>query len=157
MKRLWSRTDAATYGDRPVIGIAWEDAQAYCLWAGKRLPTEAEWEKAARGIDGRSYPWGNRSPSSEQANFGRCCDWAGYETVDPVQYHEQGQSVYGVFNMAGNAREWTADWFGADDRVLRGGSWANTAEDLRVMKRDKEKPGARDATIGFRCVQDAMK
>lgn len=167
---LWGKADIVTYGDHPVIGITWEDAEAYCRWAGKRLPTEAEWEKAARGTDGRRFPWGNKFPARQQANFGHCCDWKGYELLDPVRQHEEGQSVYGILNMSGNAREWTASWYdvnpqangqrnsfaqtAAGDRVVRGGSWANTEQGLDLTKRDKARPDVKDATIGFRCAQD---
>lgn len=106
--------------DHPVVYVFWDDASAYAEWAGKRLPTQEEWEKAARGIDGRDYPWGNQEPSAELCNFNR-----NVGRTSPVgNYSPQGDSPYGCVDMSGNVWEWTDSW--ADNgrfRVLSGGSW----------------------------------
>lgn len=169
--RFWEQIDLKKHKDRPVIGVDWEDAQAYCAWAGKRLPTEAEWEKAAKGSDGRIYPWGNGYPTTKHAKFGQCCEWKGYELLDEVTLHEEGESPYGVYNMVGNVREWTHDWYDGEyyskspasnprgpengaERVIRGGSWANSDKYLQVTNRDREQPNFQSATIGIRCVRE---
>jgi len=183
--QTWDDEAATTVGDRPAIGMTWESAALYCKWAGKRLPTEAEWEKAARGGDARRYPWGDMQPFVDIANYNRGI-WvseaitlvavtSGLEGMS-VRHglKEGGKSPFGVFHMAGNAAEWVADWYERDyyqkspeknpsgpasgeKRVLRGGSWADLPTALRVTARFSAEPDFEDRTTGFRCAMDTTK
>jgi len=152
------------YANHPAVGISWVQAQEYCEWAGRRLPTEAEWEKTARGVDGRIYPWGNTPPGSEYSNFNQQVN----ETTQ-VGMHPKGASPYGALDMAGNVWEWVADGYEPDfyshsaeenpisnspvnRRVLRGGNWDSNAEGIRVTNRFWAFPGRND-TDGFRCAK----
>jgi formylglycine-generating enzyme required for sulfatase activity len=146
-----------------VVNVAWADAAAYAKWAGKRLPTEAEWERACRGlVEGKIYPWGDRNPTNKDARFngidgpGKICQY-------PPNY-------FGLCDMAGNAWEWTADWYEREYyaaaparnpngpetglyRVLRGGSWADVPKYLTCSYRSWARPGERSPNIGFRCAK----
>jgi formylglycine-generating enzyme required for sulfatase activity len=168
----WKDVNPPTDGERPVVGVTWHDADAYCRHYGKRLPTEAEWEKAARGTDGRLFPWGNEEPTRVRANFGAA--WIGYETLAAAGSLEAGKSPYGVHDLAGNAWEWVADWYDSDyyrkssdrnptgpsrggSKVLRGGSWSNMLYDLRATNRNYYTPKNSYFDVGFRCLQDGPK
>ncbi len=118
----WDDEAVLSAGNRPAVGLTWPDAEAYCRWAGKRLPTEAEWEKAARGTDGRRFPWGHMQPFVDIANYNRGVWVSDAITLAPVTSGLEGMSVrhgtkeggkspYGLFHMAGNAAEWVADWY----------------------------------------------
>jgi formylglycine-generating enzyme required for sulfatase activity len=157
----WHEVSQVGDGDRPVIGVLWDDADAYCRHYGKRLPTEQEWEKAARGTDGRRYPWGNEEPTSRHAHFNKCCQWNGYGTLATVGSYEAGKSPYGIYDLAGNAWEWTSSVYSSTNnysyRVIRGGSWLNEASYLRSTYRTWGPPRAKlhPYFFGFRCAQDA--
>jgi formylglycine-generating enzyme required for sulfatase activity len=144
-------------GDHPINCVDWNQAKAYCSWAGKRLPTEQEWEKAARGTDGRKYPWGNQSASCARAVMNDGGTGCGDNKTWPVGSKPSGASPYGAQDMAGNVWEWTSDWYDSKKkgRVLRGGSWYGGAWFVRASNRYRRGPSARyyNDGYGFRCAQ----
>lgn len=153
----------ASQANFPINCVNWEQARAYCTWAGRRLPTEAEWEKASRGENGRKYPWGNIDPSCALANVGGCED-----VVREVGSYGKGVSPYGALDMYGNVSEWVVDWYdssyymtspydnptGPDtgrSHVVRGGSDFYSWLGNTVVTRSSAFPSAQADTIGFRC------
>jgi len=167
------------YSSYPVVNVTWTGAQSYCVWAKGRLPTEAEWEKTARGDDQRWFPWGNDPPGNNRANYCdvNCVDTQyydsskddGFSEAAPVGNYPEGASYYGILDMAGNVWEWTHDWFnagyyqsssesnppgpaGGTTRVARGGSWYNPIDGIQTVVRNYYQPIRAYSTLGFRCV-----
>jgi len=130
----------------PVVGVSWIDAQAFCEWAGLRLPSEQEWEKAARGTDGRAYPWGNEPPAGERANYGHRPG----TTTAAGHFSPAGDSPFGVMDAAGNVWEWTTAEAAGGARIVRGGGWPSDERNLRVTWRVEVDAAQRFNSVGFR-------
>jgi serine/threonine protein kinase len=176
--RRWSNDENATWRlpdgatpvegreDYPVSQVSYNDAETYCKWAGKDLPAEAQWEKAARGPGGNTYPWGNFDPDDSMANYSDSF----IEGTTPTTKYEKGQSYYGAFDMAGNLYQWCKDWYvtgierkannptgpgEGTERVLKGGSYSESMDSLRSPNRISADPATSKAIYGFRCVKKA--
>ena len=162
--------DNPQYQDYPVVSVSWGEANDYCTWVGGRLPSEAEWEKAARGTSIIAYPWGDQNPNCQLANSannatGKFC----LDDTAAVGSYPLGASEYGVYDLAGNVWEWVNDWYnssyyaispyknptGAEDgteKVVRGGSWDYSWNKIRVVYNSNHLPDVRREDFGFRCV-----
>lgn len=160
LPRYWF--DPHLNGDKqPIVGISWYEAMAYAKWAGKQLPTEKEWEFAARGKENRKYPWGNTPPDNIRCNFN---EYLGMPSI--VTMHEEGKTPEGIYDLAGNVYEWTQDYYlpytisrtkpdtvpEPPLRAVRGGCWASPAHEVTCTARKGVFPDLRTNTIGFRCV-----
>lgn len=152
----------------PVVQVTWYDAVDYCRWVGKRLPSEAQWEKAARGDKGFIFPWGSKVSSLKSVNFQK--NWKGVQTLWPVTANIETDSPYGLKGMAGNVREWVQDWYsqnyyktspstnpqgpeGGILKVIKGGSWHSFKADVRSASRGKGGFALKTDGIGFRCAR----
>lgn len=157
----------AQRASQPIYNVDWHDATAYCEWSGKRLPTEAEWERAARGgLEGKDYPWGDEGPSPQKARYNT--------PLGPGPVGEFKPNGLGLYDMAGGVSEWCFDWFdrtyyensparnprGPDEglyRIVRGGAWSDSPKRLLVSFRNWVRPDQKTANLGFRCVRDASE
>jgi formylglycine-generating enzyme required for sulfatase activity len=151
------------FADYPVMGVTYVDAKSYCEWSGRRLPTEAEWEKAARGLESNNYPWGNANPSCSVTNFQGCVG-----DTEKAGSYEAGASAFGVLDMAGNVFEWVSDHYqqtyyetsplvnpeGPSDgtnQIARGGAWNSNDNIIRAANRTQMDAISFSNNVGFRC------
>lgn len=158
--------------NKPIFGLQWKRCRNYCEWRKKRMPTEAEWERAARGIENRIYPWGNEPPDKSRANFGNCCFVQKGKVHNEVGHYEKGNTAEGISDLGGNVAEWVSDWYDkkyykrtpyknpkgpkkGKYHVIRGGAWNSLPMYLRSSSRYGESDGKDYYGIGCRCAKDA--
>lgn len=170
--------DDPAFDDYPVVQVDWGMASVYCAWSGARLPTEAEWEFAARGPENRLFPWGDTFDPARLNYCDKSCAGMsdpsfddGFPDTAPVGSFPQGASWVGALDLAGNVREWVADWYGpyaaeaginpigpvsGESRIPRGGSWYDTPDDVRSLNRGANLPDYTHPKVGFRCAVDSL-
>ena len=158
--------------NKPIFGLQWKRCRNYCSWRGKRMPTEAEWERAAKGIEKRKYPWGNKEPDKKRANFGNCCFIQKGTVLKEVGNYKMGVTPEGIYDLGGNVAEWVHDWYDkkyyqktpyknpkgpkkAKYRVIRGGAWNSLPMYLRSSARYGDSDAKDYYGIGCRCAKDA--
>ena len=158
--------------NKPIFGLQWKRCRNYCEWREKRMPTEAEWERAARGIENRIYPWGNEPPDKSRANFGNCCFVQKGKVHNEVGHYEKGNTAEGISDLGGNVAEWVSDWYDkkyykrspyknpkgpkkGKYHVIRGGAWNSLPMYLRSSSRYGDSDGKDYYGIGCRCAKDA--
>ena len=158
--------------DKPIFGLQWKRCRNYCSWRGKRMPTEAEWERAAKGKENRIYPWGNEEPDKSRANFGKCCFIQKGKLLTKSGYFKKGNTPEGVSDLGGNVAEWVSDWYDkkyyektpyknpkgpkkGKYHVIRGGAWNSLPVYLRSSSRYGDSDSKDYYGIGCRCAKDA--
>ena len=168
----WDRKVRPDMADRPVMGLTWNRCLNYCVWRGKRLPTEAEWERAAGGLNKRVHPWGNEPPTQKRANFGRCCFIMKGEILQKSGAYEEGKTPDGIYDMGGNIAEWVYDWYDKNFyqsspynnpkgpehgkyHTIRGGAWNSVSDYMRSSNRYGHDDAKDFYGIGCRCAQSA--
>lgn len=169
----WDRKVRPDMADKPVFGLRWERCRNYCLWRGKRLPTEAEWERAATGLTSRLHPWGNEPASQKKGNFGRCCFIMNGDILRKAGSYEAGKTPEGVYDMGGNIAEWVYDWYDKNyyqsspyenpkgpergkRHTIRGGAWNSVADYMRSGNRYGHDDAKDFYGIGCRCARSAI-
>lgn len=156
--KYWPTSGLVSHDQKPVVGVSWSEADAYCRHYHKRLPTEQEWEKAMRGTDGRNYPWGNEEPTGRHVNSNKVTnDSNDHGGLIRAWFLEGGKSPYGILDRAGNVWEWTSSDYDRGQKVLRGGAWFYQAFYWGSTDRLGGTPDSRDRDFGFRCAQDVRK
>ncbi len=170
----WGRQVRPEMKKRPVIGLSWKRCNDYCEWKGKRLPTEAEWERAAAGLEGRKYPWGSDTPNKKKANFNRCCFIMKGLTTSEVGSYLLGATPEGIYDLAGNIAEWVYDWYDKNyyknseysnprgpkngtHRTIRGGAWNSLSGYIRSSARFGFDEAKDFYGIGCRCAKSLNK
>ncbi len=157
--------------NKPIFGLQWKRCRNYCEWCEKRMPTEAEWERAAKGTENRIYPWGNEPPDKTRANFGNCCFVQKGKVHNEVGHYEKGNTAEGISDLGGNVAEWVSDWYDkkyykkapyknpkgpkkGKYHVIRGGAWNSLPMYLRSSSRYGDSDGKDYYGIGCRCAKD---
>ena len=170
----WDREVRTDMKNRPVFGLSWKRCHDYCEWKGKRLATEAEWERAAAGLEGRNYPWGNSSPDKEIVNFNRCCFIRKGLSTEKVGSYRAGATPEGIYDLAGNIAEWVYDWYDENyyknseyanprgpkngvNHTIRGGAWNSLSGYLRSSARYGYDEAKDFYGIGCRCAMSVQQ